>query len=156
MQLCCLVKNLNEVEDCFEKGLLKKTEKNKRIALQDISQAEFFLNEAFDLINLKKKEMAAIALYNSVFHAGRALLFLDGIKEKSHYCMQKYLEKISADKKILSSEELSLFDLLRGIRQEVQYNINKVSFEENFNELYNKSEDFTEKIKKIVLSAKKQ
>jgi len=150
------VKNLNEVEDCFEKGLLKKTEKNKRIALQDISQAEFFLNEAFDLINLKKKEMAAIALYNSVFHAGRALLFLDGIKEKSHYCMQKYLEKISADKKILSSEELSLFDLLRGIRQEVQYNINKVSFEENFNELYNKSEDFTEKIKKIVLSAKKQ
>jgi len=147
---------LNEVEDCFEKGLLKKTEKNKRIALQDISQAEFFLNEAFDLINLKKKEMAAIALYNSVFHAGRALLFLDGIKEKSHYCMQKYLEKISADKKILSSEELSLFDLLRGIRQEVQYNINKVSFEENFNELYNKSEDFTEKIKKIVLSAKKQ
>lgn len=150
------MKNLNEVEDCFEKGLLKKTEKNKRIALQDISQAEFFLNEAFDLINLKKKEMAAIALYNSVFHAGRALLFLDGIKEKSHYCMQKYLEKISADKKILSSEELSLFDLLRGIRQEVQYNINKVSFEENFNELYNKSEDFTEKIKKIVLSAKKQ
>jgi len=150
------VKNLNEVEDCFEKGLLKKTEKNKRIALQDISQAEFFLNEAFDLINLKKKEMAAIALYNSVFHAGKALLFLDGIKEKSHYCMQKYLEKISADKKILSSEELSLFDLLRGIRQEVQYNINKVSFEENFNELYNKSEDFTEKIKKIVLSAKKQ
>jgi len=147
---------LNEVEDCFEKGLLKKTEKNKRIALQDISQAEFFLNEAFDLINLKKKEMAAIALYNSVFHAGKALLFLDGIKEKSHYCMQKYLEKISADKKILSSEELSLFDLLRGIRQEVQYNINKVSFEENFNELYNKSEDFTEKIKKIVLSAKKQ
>ena len=150
------MKNLNEVEDCFEKGLLKKTEKNKRIALQDISQAEFFLNEAFDLINLKKKEMAAIALYNSVFHAGKALLFLDGIKEKSHYCMQKYLEKISADKKILSSEELSLFDLLRGIRQEVQYNINKVSFEENFNELYNKSEDFTEKIKKIVLSAKKQ
>ncbi|PJA17411.1 MAG: hypothetical protein COX63_02790, partial [Candidatus Diapherotrites archaeon CG_4_10_14_0_2_um_filter_31_5] len=66
---------MNEVEDCFEKGLLKKTEKNKRIALQDISQAEFFLNEAFDLINLKKKEMAAIALYNSVFHAGKALLF---------------------------------------------------------------------------------
>jgi len=150
-----LVKNLNEVESCFEKGLLKKTEKNRRIALQDVNQAEFFLNEAFDLINLNKKEMTAIALYNSVFHSARALLYLNGIKEKSHYCMQKYLEEISSEKKILSSEELSLFDLLRGIRQEVQYNAVKIRFEEDFNELYNKSEDFLEKIKKIVLSANK-
>jgi len=149
------VKNLNEVESCFEKGLLKKTEKNRRIALQDVNQAEFFLNEAFDLINLNKKEMTAIALYNSVFHSARALLYLNGIKEKSHYCMQKYLEEISSEKKILSSEELSLFDLLRGIRQEVQYNAVKIRFEEDFNELYNKSEDFLEKIKKIVLSANK-
>ena len=149
------MKNLNEVESCFEKGLLKKTEKNRRIALQDVNQAEFFLNEAFDLINLNKKEMTAIALYNSVFHSARALLYLNGIKEKSHYCMQKYLEEISSEKKILSSEELSLFDLLRGIRQEVQYNAVKIRFEEDFNELYNKSEDFLEKIKKIVLSANK-
>lgn len=78
---------MSELKDCFEKGLLKKINKNKILALQEINQAEFFLNEAFDLIELKKKEMAIIALYNSVFHSARALLFLDGVKEKSHYCM---------------------------------------------------------------------
>ncbi len=148
------MKKLNELKDCFNKGLLKETEKSRNLALQDISQSEFFLNEAFDLINLKKKEMALIALYNSVFHAARALLYLNGIKEKSHYCMQKYLEEAFEKKKILSSEDLSLFDLLRGLRQEVQYNLIRIKFEEDLNSLYNKAENFMEKIKKIVLSNK--
>jgi len=41
---------LNEVDKCFEKGLLKKITKNNNLALQDIEQAEFFLNESFDLL----------------------------------------------------------------------------------------------------------
>lgn len=86
-----MVKNLTEVDDCFEKGLLKKAAKSKRLALQDLEQADFFLNEAFDLIDLHKKEMAAIAMYNAAFHAARALLYLEGVKEKSHYCLQKIL-----------------------------------------------------------------
>ena len=146
--------HLTEVDDCFEKGLLKKGMKSKRLALQDLAQAEFFLNESFDLINIQKKEMAAIAMYNAAFHAARALLYLDGVKEKSHYCLQKYLEAKFGKKELLSSEELSLFDLLRGIRQEVQYNVSKVKFEENLNELYDKTESFIEKAKKIVESRK--
>ncbi len=47
-------------------------------------------------------------------------------------------------------KQLSLFDLLRGIRQEVQYNVSKVRFEEDLNELYDKSEEFIEKAKSIV------
>lgn len=45
----------NEVENCFEKGELKKVTKNARFAAQDVGQAEFFLNEAFDLIKIKKR-----------------------------------------------------------------------------------------------------
>ena len=145
---------MNEVDACFEKGLLKKTAKSKRLALQDLAQAEFFLNESFDLINFKKKEMAAIAMYNAAFHAARALLYLNGVKERSHYCLQKYLEERFGKVGLLDSEDLSLFDLLRGIRQEIQYNVSKVKFEENLNELYDKTEKFIEKTKKIVESTK--
>lgn len=141
---------MSEVDDCFEKGLLKKTEKNKTLALEDIQQAEFFLNESFDLININKKEVAAITLYNAAFHAARALLYLDGVKEKSHYCLQKYLEEKFGKKGILTNSELSLFDRLRGMRQEVQYNVIKVKFEEDLNDFYNKTEKFIEKIKGIV------
>jgi len=81
-----------------------------------------------------------------------ALLYLEGIKERSHYCLQKYLEQKFGKKGMLGSEELSLFDLLRGIRQEVQYNVAKVKFEEDLNELYGKTEKFIESAKKIVES----
>jgi len=144
------VKALSEVQDCFEKGLLKKTAKNKNLALQDLQQAEFFLNEAFDLLSLKKKEMAALALYNAVFHACRALLFKDGVKEKSHYCLQKYLEENFEKKGLLSPDDISLFDILRGIRQEVQYDVSKAEFSEDLNELYDKTEGLVEKAKKLV------
>ncbi|MFH1256774.1 MAG: HEPN domain-containing protein [Candidatus Diapherotrites archaeon] len=142
------------MDDCFEKGLLKKTGKSRKLALDDLKQAEFFLNEAFDLLNIKKKEMASIALYNAVFHAARSLLFLDGVKEKSHYCLQKYIEEKYGKKGLLESKDLSLFDLLRGIRQEVQYNATKIEVEENLSELYDQSEKFIEKISKIVKAAK--
>ncbi len=142
---------MSEVDNCFEKGLLKKITKNTNLALQDIEQAEFFLNESFDLLKINKKEMATIALYSSIFHAGRALLFQQGVKEKSYYCLQKYLEEKFVKTKILNEEELSLFDLLRGMRQEIQYNVTKIKLEENIEELYNKTENFVEKIKKLLL-----
>ncbi|MFH1751536.1 MAG: HEPN domain-containing protein [archaeon] len=140
---------MSQVKDCFEKGLLKKTSKSKTLALQDLEQSEFFLNEGFDLIELKKKEMSLIALYNSAFHAARAILYKDGVKEKSHYCLQKYLEEKYLNKG-LNDEELSLFDKLKGIRQEVQYNVTKVEIEEDMDELYNQTEEFIEKIKKLI------
>ncbi|MCP8321946.1 MAG: HEPN domain-containing protein, partial [archaeon] len=53
-----------------------------------------------------KKRMSIIASYNTVFHAARALLFKDGIKEKSHWAVARYLEyeyvnKGKLDRKIL-------------------------------------------------------
>lgn len=142
--------SLSEVDECFEKGLLKRTAKSGQFALQDIKQAEFFLNESFDLIEMDKKEVATITLYNAAFHAARALLYKDGIKEKSHYCLQKYLEENYGKSGKLSSDELSLFDLLRGMRQEVQYNVTKVRIEEDLDELYNKTEVFIEKVKGLL------
>lgn len=143
--------HLGEMDKCFEKGLLKRTAKSKNLALQDIGQAEFFLNEAFDLIEMAKREMAGIALYACVFHAGRALLFLDGIKEKSHYCLQKYLEEKFLKTGILGEDDLSLFDLLRGMRQEIQYDVIRTKFEEDLGALYSKAERFVENVKKIVM-----
>lgn len=124
------------------------------MALADLEQAEFFLNEAFDLVSLKKKEMAALALYNAVFHAGRALLFKDGIREKSHFCLQKYLETHYEKANLLSSADLSLFDLLRGIRLDIQYSVSKPKFEQNLTELYDRTETFVEKSKKLVQKEK--
>ncbi|MFH0954873.1 MAG: HEPN domain-containing protein [Candidatus Micrarchaeota archaeon] len=141
---------MNPLDDCFAKGLLKKTPKNITLAKEDLKQAEFFLNEAEDLLKLKKKEMACLALYNAVFHAARALLFKDGIKERSHYCLQKYIEEEYGKSSQFSAEQIALFDILRGLRQEIQYGVSKVKFEENLAELFDQAEKFIEKSKSLV------
>ena len=78
--------------------------------------------------------------------------FCREIKEKSHYCLQKYLEETFVKNGTLSSDDLSLFDLLRGLRQEVQYNVVKVEFEEDLDVLYNKAKNFIERHYKSNIS----
>jgi uncharacterized protein (UPF0332 family) len=136
----------NELNNCFKKGELKKTIPNLRDSKQDIKQAEFFLSEAEDLIDLGKKEFVMLALYNTVFHAGRAILNIQGIKERSHYCLQKYLSENST----LTQEDIYLFDKLRIKRTKIQYDLEKTSITENLDELYNHVEDFIEKVKKEI------
>jgi hypothetical protein len=43
---------LSKVEDCFKEGLLKKIEPNIKFALKSLKQAEHFLSETEDLIEL--------------------------------------------------------------------------------------------------------
>jgi len=52
--------------------------------------------------------------------------------------------------KCLAAENVSLFDVLRGIRQEAQYNVTRVQFEEGLDELYGRTGQFIEKVKKIL------
>ena len=83
---------LAEVERCFNKGLLQKRGKSIDLARKSIRQADIFLKDAGKLIDSDMTRMSVLALYNAFFHAARALLFKDGIKERSHFCVARYVE----------------------------------------------------------------
>lgn len=141
---------LTDTKECFEKGLLQKTTPSRDLAKKSIKQARFFLSEAEDLIDRSKKEMAILALYNAFFHAARALLFKDGIKERSHFCVARYLEEMYVNSKKLDKKFLSYLDTVRDIRHETQYSVDSVEIEENLDDIYNVCEDFINCIEKIV------
>ncbi len=52
--------------------------------------------------------MATIALYNAFFHTARALLFRDGIKERSHFCVARYIEEKYVVKGLLNGHSVPL------------------------------------------------
>ena len=58
-----------------------------------------------------------------MFHAGRALLFRDGIQEKSHYCLLVYLKEKYTGR--ISAGILSSMDAYREERHEVLYSLEK-------------------------------
>jgi len=54
-----------------------------------------------------------------MFHAGRALLIKDGIKERSHICVKFYLERHYAH----LAEHIAAFDLYRSSRHSLLYGL---------------------------------
>lgn len=145
MVICLL--NLKE---CFEKGLLKKGEKSLRLAKKSLKQADFFLNEAQDLIELGKEQIAVLSLYNAYFHATRALLYHDGVKEKSHYCIARYLEEKYVKEKKIDVKFLNAFETTMSIRHNIQYSTEKVEVDEDLTELSNICEEFILRIENLL------
>ena len=117
---------------------------------QSIKQAEHFLTESNELIDHNIKDMAFIALYNASFHAARALLFKDGIKERSHYCVNKYIEEKYQEKELITLRQAIILDSLREKRNVVQYSIEQPEITENLDEIYNEVEEFIERVKEII------
>lgn len=111
------------LDDLFKQGLLKKAAKSNELAAKSLEQAAYFLGEAQDLVGLKKERMAVIALYNAMFHSTRALLYRDGIKEKSHYAVARYLEYEYVDKGIIDRKYVLVLDILRDYRHESLYSL---------------------------------
>ena len=63
---------------------------------------------------------AISSAYLAVFHSARAVLFRDGVREKSHYCIGLYLQKY-VEEGTLEEEWPMLFDRIRSVRHADQY-----------------------------------
>ena len=120
---------MTELSDCFARKLLTNTGPSTGLARKSLKQAEIFLVDAVDLINMGKSRMATIALYNAFFHTARTLLFRDGIKERSHFCIARYVEEKYVRKGLLKADFLGYLDALRDARHETQYSLEVLTME---------------------------
>jgi len=136
--------------ECFEKGLLKKDIPSLDLAKKSLRQAEFFLKETADLIELDKKQIAVISLYNAFFHISRALLYKDGIKEKSHYCIAKYVEEEYVNNNKLDAKFLNAFETIMSVRHNIQYSTEVVEIDIDLNEFCNICEEYRAEVEKLL------
>ena len=77
--------------DCFKEGLLRTTTPSPEMAQKEMDNSSKYLADAKRCLQEGMPEMAVVAVYTSMFHASRALLFRDGIRERSHICVIAYL-----------------------------------------------------------------
>jgi uncharacterized protein (UPF0332 family) len=144
------VRFLISLKECYEKGLLKKTSSSVGLAIKGLNQADFFLAESRDLINLNKLEMCVIALYNAYFHAARSLLFRDGIRERSHYCVSLYVEDVYVNRNILESGYLDNLNAIRDLRHEAQYSVNEIIIDEDIKSMISACSELIGKVRSII------
>jgi uncharacterized protein (UPF0332 family) len=106
------------LEECLEKGLIKKDLLACERVESSLMIAERFLRSSRRNLEINEYEMAEIAAYNSAFHAGRALLFAKGYTERSHFCLGVALKGLYRG---IILDLLNVFDKIRLSRHNVQY-----------------------------------
>lgn len=111
---------MNNIENCFRQGLLRKVEPSLTKSKESIAEAREWLSEARKNVAAEAYKSAISSLYLAIFHSARAVLFRDGVREKSHYCVGVYLEKY-VDQLVLEEDWVLIFDRMRSVRHTDQY-----------------------------------
>jgi uncharacterized protein (UPF0332 family) len=117
-----MVNHLTRLDECYERGLLRKVAASNDKAMQSLAQAREWVTEAGYDGDAGSLRSALMAAYMGYFHAARAVLFRDGIREKNHYCIGVYLESYR-EKGLLEDVWVLQFDHMRGLRQSDQYSL---------------------------------
>lgn len=99
-----------------------------KLAQKSLNRAIKVLEDVPKALSVNLLELAEQRLYQAVFHGVKALLYKDGIKERSHYCVALYFKETY--KNSFSSELLTLLDRLRDIRHESQYGLESPQIDE--------------------------
>lgn len=143
---------MSSIDECFERRNLKKTNPSVQKAKASLTIAENNLKDAKTHLDNNMYNWALIASYASMFHSGRALLFKDGVKEKSHFCLAIYVKE--KYKGIIESKYLNELNILREQRHMIFYGDEEMNVKEaqevEADSAVNLAEGFLDSVKKII------
>jgi uncharacterized protein (UPF0332 family) len=103
--------------DCYKEGLLRKTKPSKQYAVKSLETSLKYIRNAKDNLEMKNNNLVVFCSYTAMFHSARALLFKDGVKERSHLCVVSYIKEKYPDLRSLSN----LLDAYRRNRHNTLY-----------------------------------
>lgn len=137
---------------CLEKKNLVKVDIDKELIKKEIVAAESDLKDSKDVFDIGKYKLSTITAYYSMFHAARALLYSEGYREKSHFCLRTAIKNIFVDKNLLEPSFLDDYDIAKDLRENADY---KSDFsEESAKQLVSKAKKFLEKSKILLKNIK--
>ena len=140
---------LTRLDECYKRGLLRKVTASNDKAYLSLAQARDWVIEAGYDCDAGANRSALMAAYMGYFHAARAVLFRDGIREKSHYCVGVYLEYY-CEKKMLEDEWALQFDHMRTLRQSDQYSLDARPTIEEVRQAIYEAGKFIERMEQLV------
>ena len=134
----------------MERGLLRRVVPSREKGFLSIKRAEEWLHEAKKALEFGSYRSSLVASYMAMFHAARALLFREGWREKSHYCIARYLEEFYVKRGKLDGSWVEVLDRMRELRHEDQYDIVYTPEAEEADEGLKIAGEFINIIKKLL------
>jgi len=139
-----------KLKECFDKRLLRKEKPDLEKSKRSIEVAEAKLDEAEKALSHRLFDATIILAYTAMFHAARAILFRDGIVEKSHICLIEYLREIYINTGKLSEAIVNTLDSLRIDRHETLYGLEAKSSQEEAKYSLEKAKEFLATTKDVM------
>ena len=136
-------------EVCLRQGLLKRIPPSKDKALRSIQKAQRWLAEAKQTLKSGASGASVLSAYLVMFHAARAILFLDGFREKSHACVARYLDHYVKQGR-LEQQWVDLLDHSRETRHDDQYDLSFISSAEDAHQAVQSAEVFLKRLQELV------
>ncbi|MBE3136399.1 MAG: HEPN domain-containing protein [Thermoplasmata archaeon] len=124
----------------FRNDSLRRTKPDPLKVTKALEMAELKRQRAQALFENDFFEESIVSSYTSMFQAARALLFHDGVIEKSHACVVAYLREHYSS--ALGQDTINWLDTYRLERHESFYGLEKSNVDEH------EAEDALEKSKK--------
>lgn len=118
------------LEECFEKRLLRSARPDMLKCRKALEMADRAIIQAEKLMEHGFYEQVILYSYTTMFQAARALLFKDGISEKSHYCVIEYLKHTYVQSGKLDQSYIHWLDTYRIERHETLYGLEEVEVKE--------------------------
>lgn len=139
------------LDECFASRKLRRIHPDQLKARKSLDAAAAKLERAKALLEDGHNDAALLYAYSSMFSAGRAILYKDGIQEKSHYCLAKYLEEKYVKKGKIDSETITLLNAFREERHAIMYGFEEVEVgEDEAGEAVSAAEKFIRKADELL------
>ena len=137
------------LKDCMDQGLIRRIPKSTARAESSLQASEKWLNEAKSTHKAGAYNSSLMASYLVMFHASRSLLYRDGYREKSHYCIARYIESEYVQNGKLEQEWIDLLDHYREQRHKNQYTFSLGTTQEEAEDAVNASVRFQTRIRAL-------
>ncbi|MBU0894761.1 MAG: HEPN domain-containing protein [Nanoarchaeota archaeon] len=143
-----------DVKECIRKRILREISSDIKKSESSIKIAKSKLIETRKLFASEFFNNSVLSIYTSMFHAARALLYKDGIQEKSHYATYIYINEKYSDR--IPRQLINAFNLLREDRHEILYGFQQNSSREEVENFILDLEEFLAVIEKILKNETKK
>ena len=139
-----------DLEECWKKGLLKKIKFKKWLVSNSIKTAKRNLQNAKQSFLAGIYDGAVFFAYMGMFHAAKAILFRDGIRERSHKCIILYLKEKYEKSGIIPSYLIHVLDSHRIERHEIVYGFEFVATKEDAEVAIEDAKEFIGQIERLL------
>jgi len=136
------------LEDCFKERLLRKIKPDREKAKRSLEVAKGKLKMGKKALDKGLLDASLIYAYTSMFHSARALLYRDGIQEKSHVCVVLYLKEKYANS--IPYYLIQSLDYFRKERHEALYGLDFEIKEKDVALALKDAEEFIEIVERLV------